>query len=146
MESAGLARFGVQGCPKRRAETRAGRFSGYMRAKLEVLVPETRKRVRRVHRAAVTRMLRATGLAQVPEEAPLIELLRVLADEMDAGGGARTRAEYLSALKDVRRVLDLGPGRSRPRPVPAEGAVAEAEGVAPSMNELASWRERRGIA
>ena len=37
----------------------------------------------RPHRAALTRMLRATGLAHVPEEAPPVELLsRQLADEL----------------------------------------------------------------
>ncbi|WP_194385355.1 hypothetical protein [Microbacterium luteum] len=58
----------------------------------------------------MTRMLRASGLLKVAEEAPLVELLKDLAAEMDAGGGARTRADYLSALKDVRRVLASAPG------------------------------------
>ena len=108
--------------------------------------------LKRPHRAAVTRMLRATGLAHVLEEAPLVELLRSLADEMDAGGGARTRADYLSALKDVRRVLRDAPGRpGRQRPsAPAEKSEedkavdAAAEGRPPTS--LEAFKQGRGIA
>jgi len=67
------------------------------------------------HRKAITRMLRTTGLLHVAEEAPLVELLKELADELDDdGGGARTRLAYLSAFKDLRRVLGVQPAR-RPR-------------------------------
>jgi hypothetical protein len=66
----------------------------------------------RLHRASVTRMLRATGLLHVPEEAPLVTLLKDLAKELDLNGGARTRQQYLSALKDVRRVLRDAPGET----------------------------------
>ena len=101
----------------------------------------------RPHRAALTRMLRATGLAQVPEEAPLVELLRTLADEMDAGASSRARAEYLSALKDARRVLN-GAGRpSGSAEVPSRSTaddVVEDEAVVP--NDLARFKEARGIA
>jgi hypothetical protein len=59
----------------------------------------------RPHRAALTRMLRATGLANFPEEAPLVELLRTLADEIDEGGGSRPRIEFRNALRDARQVV-----------------------------------------
>lgn len=59
----------------------------------------------RPHRAALTRMLRATGLAGIPEEAPLVELLRTLADEIDEGGGSRPRIEFRNALRDARQVV-----------------------------------------
>jgi len=77
-------------------------------------------------------MLRASGLLKVPEEAPLVELLKDLALEMDLGGGARTRADYLSALKDVRRVLALAPGSAGASEADAaekgaEPAAADAE-------------------
>jgi hypothetical protein len=64
----------------------------------------------RIHRDAVTRMLRASGLLKVPEEAPLVALVKALAKEMDEGGGSRAYTAYLSALKDVRRVLAAAPG------------------------------------
>jgi hypothetical protein len=50
-------------------------------------------------------MLRATGLANMPEEAPLVELLRTLADEIDEGGGSRPRIEWRNALRDARQVV-----------------------------------------
>ena len=59
----------------------------------------------RPHRAALTRMLRATGLVSIPEEAPLVELLRTLADEIDEGGGSRPRIEFRNALRDALQVV-----------------------------------------
>lgn len=105
---------------------------------------------KRPHRAAVTRMLRSTGLAQVPEEAPLVELLRTLADEMDSNGSARVTQAYLSALKDVRRVL--GEVGVRPRGS-AETKAPKTDAEAPSEqdddavvpNELAEFKQKRGI-
>lgn len=104
----------------------------------------------RPHRAALTRMLRATGLAQVPEEAPLVELLRSLADELDNGGGSRPRIEYRAALKDARQVLKLAPGSagaaSKPEPddddasVPAESEVPAVEGMA----DFESFKRAKG--
>lgn len=96
------------------------------------------------HRRAVTRMLRATGLAQMPDEAPLVELVKDLARELDEGGGARTRAAYLSALKDVRRVLDAAAvprGTSKgtsPDPAPSVPEV-------PEPTSLAKFKAARGI-
>lgn len=96
-------------------------------------------------------MLRATGLAHVPEEAPLVELLRTLADEMDAGPSSRARAEYLSALKDVRRVLSFSAGRPRgssdssaPALPSADAEDDEQETAVP--NDLAKFKQKRGIA
>lgn len=80
------------------------------------------------HRASVTRMLRATGLVNVPEEAPLVELVKALAAEMDSSPGARVRADYLSALKDVRRVLNGSGGKVR-------GSSESKTVVKPEMSE-----------
>jgi hypothetical protein len=73
------------------------------------------------HQKAVTGTLRATGLLHRPAEAPLVELVKSLAAEMDAGGGAGTRADYLSALKDVRRVMSTPYAKPKP---PADGSAA----------------------
>lgn len=104
------------------------------------------------HRAAVTRMLRATGLANIPEEAPLVELLKDLARELDEGGGARARADYLSAQKDVRRVLNMigsgkvgGSSESGAKAKKPEEPDVE-EPVAPVQNDLAKFKAQRGIA
>jgi hypothetical protein len=104
----------------------------------------------------VKRMLTATGLRNVPEEAPLVALLEELAREMDVNPGARTRADYLSAQKDVRRVLDGRSGRvSRPRVSAAEKKAAEqaaaeaaatAQASAEKPNDLKAFLEKRGIA
>ena len=102
----------------------------------------------RPHRAALTRMLRSTGLAQVPEEAPLVELLRMLADELDDGGGSRPRIEYRNALKDVRAVLNTTvrakvSGSSEVAVKVAEEPVEQTE---PKPNDLAAFKERKGIS
>jgi len=101
---------------------------------------EPRKAASREHRAAVTRMLRATGLLRIPEEAPLVALVKSLAKEMDEGGGSRTYSAYLSALKDVRRVLDRAPGStalvSAPAPSPADADDSSSdEKSAPSVDQ-----------
>ena len=105
----------------------------------------------RPHRAALTRMLRATGLAQVPEEAPLVELLRTLADELDNGGGSRPRIEYRAALKDARAVLKLAPGAagaSKVLPTDEEEPLEaeEAEVVDPEVADFESFRRAKGGA
>lgn len=105
----------------------------------------------RPHRAALTRMLRATGLAQVPEEAPLIELLRTLADELDNGGGSRPRIEYRAALKDARQVLKSAPGAagaSSAEPEDKESSDVESEEptVDPEVADFASFRRAKGGA
>jgi hypothetical protein len=105
---------------------------------------------KRAHRAALTRMLRHTGLSRMPDEAPLVELLRMLADELDNGGGSRARAEYLSALKDARRVLNGA--SSRPRA--AESKTTKQDAVAPAdeaddtppPSNLLKFKNERGIA
>lgn len=102
----------------------------------------------RPHRAALTRMLRATGLANVPEEAPLVELLRTLADEVDAGGGSRPRTELRNALKDARAVLNStvkSPVRKAP-----DASALEPEGHAVpetgKPNDLAAFKAKKGIS
>ncbi len=106
----------------------------------------------KTHVGAVERMLRVTGLGNVPEEAPLVMLIKDLAREMDAGGGTRARADYLSALKDVRRVLNgaTAPARVKP-PTAAErkasAAIEEAAEVLPATpDDLQRFRQEHGIA
>lgn len=110
------------------------------------------RKAERPHRAALTRMLRHTGLANVPEEAPLVELLRSLADELDKGGGSRPRIEYRAALKDARMVLNAtvrGKPKSAPDvPVPttpAEGVEQPSDDELAEPTSLAKFKEERGI-
>ncbi len=106
----------------------------------------------RPHRAALTRMLRHTGLANVPEEAPLVELLRTLADELDKGGGSRPRIEYRAALKDARTVLNTT-ARGKPKgspdvPVPTPPETPERDAADEELDEptsLAKFKQERGI-
>lgn len=115
--------------------------------------------VRGAHAKALTRMLKATGLLHMPEEAMLVELLRDLAADLDNGAGARTRTAYLSALKDLRRALDGGARRrvvrAKPEPAaaapppPAPPAAAEADDPTSDVaapNSLADFKKRRGIS
>ena len=112
------------------------------------------RKAERPHRAALTRMFRATGVVNMPDEAPLVELLRTLADEMDAGGGSRVQAQYRAALKDLRNVLNAAPARPKgtaepvlptvepdPKPV-ADDEESEAR---PKSNDLADFKARKGI-
>lgn len=106
----------------------------------------------RPHRAALTRMLRATGLANVPEEAPLVELLRSLADELDNGGGSRPRIEYRAALKDARMVLNAtvrGKPKGSPdvpvQPEPDERTESSDDGTVDEPTSLAKFKQERGI-
>lgn len=98
-----------------------------------------------VHRAAVTRMLRATGLAHAPEEAPLVELVKALAVEMDEAPSASTSSRYRAALADVRRVLDRA---ARPdasaAAEPSLQSDAGAEKSAP-VSSLQAFKDARGI-
>jgi hypothetical protein len=112
---------------------------------------EARKAASREHRAAVTRMLKATGLLRIPEEAPLVALVKSLAKEMDEGGGSRTYSAYLSALKDVRRVLDRAPGStalvSTPAPSAAdadEASVEEKPSVDQEVLDFAGFAAAKG--
>ncbi len=105
----------------------------------------------RPHRAALTRMLKATGLAQVPEEAPLIELLRTLADEIDEGGGSRPRIEFRNALRDARQVLAAaakrretgdGEGSLMPPSKPADDEVEESV-ESETVTDMEKFRQGR---
>ena len=106
----------------------------------------------RPYRAALTRYLRATGLAQIPEEAPLVELLRQLADELDAGGGSRPRIEWRNALRDARAVLAKAPGAQgasrikRPKTVPKVEPEEEAAAPKPEVADFESFRRAKGSA
>lgn len=100
------------------------------------------------HSAALGRMLRHTGLDNVPEEAPLVALLRTLAAELDAGGGSRPRIEYRAALKDARMVLNATV-RGKPKtgpdvPVPPTPPEPEDREI-PEPTSLAKFKEGRGI-
>ncbi|MFP7833123.1 hypothetical protein [Marisediminicola sp. LYQ134] len=101
------------------------------------------------HRKAVTRMLKSTGLAHVPEEAPLIELLRDLADEMDRNPSPRLTTQYRGTLKDVRAVLKYAPGRpqsspeTKPKAAPEE--PVDPEEVEATVSSLAAFRTAHGI-
>ncbi len=104
------------------------------------------------HRRAITRMLRATGLVHVPEEAPLVELLKDLATDLDNGGGGRTRTAYLSALKDLRRLLNNEVGRPRgsaesssAEPTQEPGPEESSEEPTPAPTSLAKFKQERGI-
>jgi hypothetical protein len=70
-----------------------------------------------VHRRAVDRTIRAGNGVLGDRDAALVELCRTLADQMDVPGadGPSTRlsAAYLSALKDLRRVME--PVKVKPR-------------------------------
>jgi len=86
------------------------------------------------HAEAVEAAIADTRLSTVPQHAPLVELCRTLAAQMDAAGAepsTRLTAAYLSALKDLRRAtLELPaakpPGKlaelraMRPRPAPTK--------------------------
>lgn len=109
----------------------------------------------RPHRAALTRMFRATGVVNMPDKAPLVELLRTLADEMDAGGGSRVQAQYRAALKDLWNMLNAAPGRMKKaaESVPSEdeseldeGVEGDGAGVRPKSNDLADFKKRKGIS
>lgn len=105
----------------------------------------------RPHRAALTRMLRATGLAQIPDEAPLVELLRTLADEIDDGGGSRPRIEFRNALRDARQVVAARAKAQAQAPASTSGSLipqskpeveAEAE-AASEVTDIEKFRQRR---
>lgn len=104
----------------------------------------------RPHRAALTRMLRATGLAGIPEEAPLVELLRTLADEIDDGGGSRPRIEFRNALRDARQVVAArakvqAPASSSGSLIPPSQPDPEpdAEPEAPAVTDMEKFRRGR---
>ncbi len=81
-----------------------------------------------LHSAAVAKALHESRLATMPAHAPLIELCRTLAAQMDAAGAepsTRLTAAYLSALKDLRRAtLELPAERPR-------GKLAELRAMRP---------------
>jgi len=97
-------------------------------------------------------MLRSTGLNHIAEEAPLVDYLKALADELDDGFDPKTRAQYLAALKDVRRVLTYNarPKSSADSGAPAEPAEPPSEEASqdeapPKVNSLAAFRAAKGI-
>lgn len=99
----------------------------------------------RVHRSAVTRMLRATGLAHSPEEAPLVELVKALALEMDQTPSASTSSRYRAALADVRRVLDRAARQVTPVPAATSSSAGEESEKAAPVSSLQAFKDARGI-
>jgi hypothetical protein len=74
------------------------------------------------HRAAIEKAVKA-GKGRLSEQhLPLVELLRALADQVDASPEPSTRltASYLSALKDLGRALG-----AEPKTPSAGGKLAE---------------------
>lgn len=110
----------------------------------DVTSPSSGRKRAGVHRAAVTRMLRATGLAHAPEEAPLVELVKALAVEMDEAPSASTSSRYRAALADVRRVLDRAARPAAPAPGPSPQPDAADEKSAP-VSSLQAFKDARGI-
>ena len=69
------------------------------------------------HQDAVETAIQAAGNKLDDIDKPLIELVRVLAEQMDAAGpdpSTRLTASYLSSLKDLRRTLGDGPAVQDP--------------------------------
>ena len=70
-----------------------------------------------INRDALESAITAAGTKLGPCDKPLVELLRLLADQVDAAGSdpsTRLTAAYLSALKDFRRALDNAPANANP--------------------------------
>lgn len=106
------------------------------------------KAVTRVHRNAVTAMLRGTKLTRHPEALPLIAFTRELARQMDEDPtSTRVQGSYLSALKDVRRML-LEVGRvESARPVKVEAPVeVPVERSPENVSKLADFKKRNKIS
>ncbi|KTR87061.1 hypothetical protein NS354_01830 [Leucobacter chromiiresistens] len=92
-------------------------------------------------------MLRATGLAHVSEEAPLVELVKLLAREMDESPSASTATQYRAALSEVRKVLEAAaaPNREPKRVRGVQTADAAAGEVLPEPTSLAKFKQQRNI-
>jgi len=104
------------------------------------------------HADAVERMLQETGLGRLEEEGPLVELLRDLAVELDEAPIARTRQQYLTALRDARRVLAAAPGAAgvggasvdKPDAVPAVATEPVVPEIDPEVADFESFRRAKG--
>ena len=67
------------------------------------------------HLEAINQAMTSSRLTEYQEHAPLVELCRTLARQMDAAGdepSTRLSAAYLSALKDVRRATVTLPAKT----------------------------------
>lgn len=115
-------------------------------------MPRARSRAApRTHTAAVTQMLTATGLLHAPDEAPLVMLVKTLAKQMDADpSSTRTQQAYLSALKDVRRVLNAAVAPARQRGAAKSQPEPEREKPSPSLpaapDNLLLFEQKHGLA
>jgi hypothetical protein len=85
----------------------------------------------------------------MPDEAPLVELLRALADEIDNGGGSRPRTEYRNALRDARAVLNAAakPTRgTRAAPTAPEPEVESSVEAESPPDNLLQFEQKHGLA
>lgn len=104
------------------------------------------------HAAAVERMLQESGLGTLDEEGPLVELLKDLAAELDREATARTRQQYLTALRDARKVLAAAPGSAgasagEPEEKEAPPVVEpEVPVVDPGVTDFARFKRAKGGA
>lgn len=109
-------------------------------------------RSRRHYRDALTRLLRATGLASVPEASLLVATLKDLAEQLDEGAGQRVTGQWISANKDLQRFLAGRASRSAVKPKPLTAAAKKAAAAEqkpradPEPNDLQRFKEKRGIA
>lgn len=76
----------------------------------------------------------------------LIAYLRDLAKLMDEEPGTRVMQLYLSAQKDARRVLNGGVVAKKPAQKKTTTAAEPETDKEPPVNELADFKNRRGIA
>lgn len=67
-----------------------------------------------MHVEAIEKTISSSRVLREPQFAALVELLRWFANEMDVNPTARAAQGYLSALKDVQRVVGA--------PVPSDSA------------------------
>ncbi|WP_295102697.1 hypothetical protein [uncultured Microbacterium sp.] len=107
------------------------------------------------HSAAVERMLTATGLVDAVDEAPLVMFVKTLAAQMDADpSSTRTQGAYLSALKDVRRVLNAAAkptagkptgSPSKPEPDLPDESDEESAAAPKAPDNLLLFEQKHGI-
>ncbi|WP_439593901.1 hypothetical protein [Microbacterium sp.] len=103
------------------------------------------------HLIAVNRAIRAAHLDEKGLDAPMIELIRDLARQMDACEGpapVRLQGNYLSATKDLARAARAARAIAARQPTPAtptsgpSGPPALALVEDPPKNELEKFRDK----
>lgn len=109
----------------------------------------------RRHLMAVNKAVRAAGLDEQGLDAPMVELTRDLARQMDAasvdGPSARLFAAYLSATKDLSRAAErVAAEKRRGKPAseggaPEVGADGRAKLQAVEKDPLAAFNEKHNV-